>query len=74
MGAPALNYASRVASLSVLREIAIFDQHRFVNLFTDKRINAPYPNRRGTSLRIRLPTSQAAPGLPGHGSMHKATH
>ena len=54
-GAPALKYASPVASLSVLREIAIFNQHGFVNLFTDKRINTPHPDRRGTSLCTRLP-------------------
>ena len=38
MGGTGVDYAPPVASLSVLGEIAIFVQRRFVNLFTDKRI------------------------------------
>ena len=38
-GGTGADYAPPVASLSVLGEIAIFVQHRFVNLFTDKRID-----------------------------------
>ena len=37
-GGTGADYAPPVASLSVLGEIAIFVQRRFVNLFTDKRI------------------------------------
>ena len=37
-GGTGADCAPPVASLSVLREIAIFVQRRFVNLFTDKRI------------------------------------
>ena len=37
-GGTGADYAPPEASLSVLGEIAIFVQRRFVNLFTDKRI------------------------------------
>ena len=37
-GGTGADCAPPVASLSVLGEIAIFVQHGFVNLFTDKRI------------------------------------
>ena len=44
-GGTGVDYAPPVASLSVLGEIAIFVQRRFVNLFTDKRIYTPGSGR-----------------------------
>ena len=44
-GGTGADYAPPVASLSVLGEIAIFVQRRFVNLFTDKRIYTPGSGR-----------------------------
>ena len=48
-GGTGVDYAPPVASLSVLGEIAIFVQHRFVNLFTDKRI---YTQARAARARV----------------------
>ena len=50
-GGTGVDYAPPVASLSVLGEIAIFVQHRFVNLFTDKRIYIS-----GSGARARVDT------------------
>ena len=50
-GGTGADCAPPVASLSVLGEIAIFVQRRFVNLFTDKRIDTL-----GSGARARVGT------------------